>query len=368
MPREAGKLESLIAYEKWLKSEGLEVIKGYSVDDVRTLALKPWHRKGGMGVFINLEGAEDWDDAYVCEIAPASSLKPQKHLFEEEIFILSGRGRTEVWNEGGPKRRIQWQEGSVFAIPLNAWHQHFNEQEAQPARYLAVTDAPLVMNIFHNMDFVFNNSFIFNDRYDGQENYFSGEGKLYRGKLGEFWDSNFIADINRLELAEAKVRGAGGAMIKLELANNSMYGHVSEYPVGTYKKAHRHNPAAHLIILSGKGYSLLWKDSLMWSKAQLKVRVDWHAGSMLVPHSHFFHQHFNTGREPARYLVFQWGTTNLKFLTGRLCGWWESWESTRLGGDQIEYEDEDPEVRRLYEEELRKEGLQIKMPPISQGG
>jgi hypothetical protein len=31
------------------------------------------------------------------------------------------------------------------------------------------------------------------------------------------------------------------------------------------------------------------------------------------------------------------------------------------GGDQIEYEDEDPEIREIYEAELAKEGLTIKM-------
>jgi hypothetical protein len=36
-------------------------------------------------------------------------------------------------------------------------------------------------------------------------------------------------------------------------------------------------------------------------------------------------------------------------------------EDVKLGGDQIEYEDEEPEIRRLFEEELAKEGLQSKM-------
>ena len=43
-------------YEKWLESEGIDVVTGYFVQDVRKLRLKPWDRKGGRGVFINLEG------------------------------------------------------------------------------------------------------------------------------------------------------------------------------------------------------------------------------------------------------------------------------------------------------------------------
>lgn len=37
----------------------------------------------------------------------------------------------------------------------------------------------------------------------------------------------------------------------------------------------------------------------------------------------------------------------------------------REGGDMIEYENEDPGVRRMYEEELKKVGMTLQMPPVS---
>jgi hypothetical protein len=134
-----------------------------------------------------------------------------------------------------------------------------------------------------------------------------------------------------------------------------MIAHVSEYPVGTYKKAHRHNPGAHVLILKGKGYTLMWKEG------QPKKKFDWHRGTMIVPPRDWFHQHFNTGREPARYLALRWGSH--KFRTGKHFSGGEGWYySIKLGGNQIEYEDEDPEVRRMFEAELAKEGIEIKMP------
>lgn len=340
-------------YDKWLRTEGIPVIRGYHIEDLNLVDLKPWARKGGRGTFINLEGAGGTNDAYVCEIAPGDALQPQKHIFEELIFVLSGRGATTIWNEGKPKQTFEWQEGSLFSIPLNVWHQHFNGQGDKPARYVAVTSAPTVINLFHNLDFVFNNNFVFSDRYDAEEAFFSAKGKALPGRV---WESNFIPDVYRFELIEWKERGAGGTNILFELADNTMCAHISEFPVGTYKKGHRHGPGAHIVVLGGKGYS--W----MWPEGEPRKKIDWHVASMFVPPDRWFHQHFNVGREPARYMALRWGS--IKHRMGKTYG---IAESVKEGGDQIEYEDEDREIRDIYVAELAKVGLELRMPPIIRG-
>ena len=338
-------------YEKWLESEGLDVVTGYHVADVNQIPLKPWSRKGGLGAFINLEGGGQTNDAYVCEILPGQSLKPQRHLFEELIFILKGRGTTTFWNEGGEKRFIEWQEGSLFSPPLNIWHQHFNTQGDKSVKYLAVTTAPTVINLFHNNDFVFNNPFVFKDRYNDEEGYFSSQGTMHPGRV---WDTNFIPDVRSFELLDWAERGKGSKNVYFEIANNTLCSHISEFPVGTYKKAHRHGPGAHVVILGGQGYTLMWREGMPMQK------FDWQAGSIVVPPDQWFHQHFNTGKTPARYLALRW--EGLKFRTGRQTEMCEV--SIREGGDQIEYEDEDPAVRKIFEEELAKEGIEIGMSPV----
>ena len=72
------------------------------------------------------------------------------------ILVLDGRGSTTVWNDDGRRITFEWKAGAMFAIPLNCWHQHFNGSGQAPARYVAVTNAPPVINLYEDVDFVFN--------------------------------------------------------------------------------------------------------------------------------------------------------------------------------------------------------------------
>ncbi len=342
-------------YEKWQEKEGLDVIGGMFVEDLWAVPLKPWKRKGGLGVFIQLEGAGGENSSYVCEIPPGGSLLPQKHMFEEIIFILEGKGSTMIWNESGPKQSFEWQRGSLFSPPLNAWHQHFNAQGDKPVRYWAVTLALPMMNIFHNEDFIFNNSFQFTDRYRGGKDYFSGQGTLYSdaNSMQKVWETNFIPDLMKLDLVEWTERGGGGKSLSFQFSENVMTAHMSEFSVGTYKKAHRHGPGAHVIIVSGEGYTL------MWAGGDPIQRYDWKVGSMIVPPEAWWHQHFNISKEPAKYLALH-GRTSRKYISGEKR--WKGHTNVKEGGDQIEYEDEDPTVRETFEKELAKHGVRCKMP------
>ncbi len=338
-------------YDKWVKSQGIPVVRGYSVEDLSTLPVEPWARKGGKGSFVILEGAEGMGDAYVCEIPKGGTLKPQRHLFEEMIYVLSGSGATTIWWKGKEKQTFEWQAGSLFAPPLNVWHQHFNGRGDAPARYLAVTSAPLMLNLVHNEEFLFDNDFSFTDRYDGGAGYFNAsQGKLLSGLV---WESNFVADLKSFKLYERNVRGAGGTNVKFELSNNTMAAHMSEFPVGTYKKAHRHGPSAHVVVLSGEGFSL------MWPEGSPPIKLMWHAGSMFVPPNRWFHQHFNVGSTPARYLALRWNSR--KFPMGKA---YRAAEDVKTGGSQIEYAGQSPDIDREFRSELAKRGMTSRMPRL----
>ena len=325
-------------YEKWQREEDIPIVRGHAIEDVLELPLAGWPRMGGDGTFINLSD-QSVDDGYVCRIAPGARLNPQKHLFEEVVYVLEGHGSTTLRQGEKEPVQFEWQKGSLFAIPLNAEYQHFNVDGRKEALILACTSAPLMMDLFRNKDFIFNLPFAFTDRFSGEPRDMSGEGKFYGQYRGGLWETNFVPDIKRVELQRVEERGKGLTHVFIALAGSLMKVHLAEFEVGTYKKAHRHGPGAHILIIEGQGYSL------MWPEGEEPMRYNWKPGSLISPPAGWYHQHFNTGDIPVFHLAFHRPQTVAN-------------EGPR---DQIEYEDEDPSIAHLFELELGKNGLSSRM-------
>ena len=149
----------------------------------RSVELKPWARREGKGVYLNHDASRTTNDCYVCEIAPGKKLAPQRQLYEEMIMILSGRGSTSVWNDKGARITFEWGPGALFAIPLNCWHQHFNASGKDAARFVAVTNAPPLINVYEEPEFVFNTKYDFLGRFNGEPDYFAAKSETQGFKL-----------------------------------------------------------------------------------------------------------------------------------------------------------------------------------------
>ena len=102
---------------------------------------------------------------------PGGALNVEKHMYEKVVFVVDGRGSTEVWSDPAKKQTFEWQKGSCFSIPLNASHRFVNATNS-PALLYCGTTAPNVMNLFDNTNFIFNNHFNFTDRYSGNDDFF----------------------------------------------------------------------------------------------------------------------------------------------------------------------------------------------------
>jgi hypothetical protein len=82
-----------------------------------------------------------------------------------------------------------------------------------------------------------------------------------------------------------------------------------------------------------------------------------------------FHQHFNSSQQPARYLATGTGglrypltTANRRSILGMKPGEKGAVStSIKLGGDQYEYDDQDPRIHKIWLDEMKKNGVQPKM-------
>ena len=201
-------------YTRWIKAEGLDIIPALYVRNLRTVDLKPWARRGGNAVFVNHDASRVSNDSYVMEIPPGKKLEPHRQLFEEMIYVLDGRGSTSVWNNAGQRVSFEWKAGAIFAIPLNCWHQHFNGSGREPARFVSVTNAPIVINLYEDLDFIFGTKYDFKGRFNVEPDYFSAKDAT----KGFLLATNFVPDAVNLPLITAKERGAGGGHIRFNFA------------------------------------------------------------------------------------------------------------------------------------------------------
>jgi quercetin dioxygenase-like cupin family protein len=358
------------AYLDWVEREGIPISEDYGIDLFK-VPTAHWPRYGVNGAAVHLKGRGDFANMFLLDIAPGASTALQRHLYEEVIYVLEGSGSTQLEFNDGRKKSFEWGARSLFAIPLNARHRHFNASGRVRALLVSTTDLPLVMNTFHNERFVFDTDFEFGDRA-GKNEYYSGEGDLITVRPGNhMWETNFVPDLASIELKSWGDRGAGGTNIMFVLADGTMHAHISEMPVGTYKKGHRHGPGFHVMCVTGGGYSLLW-----FADEKDFRRIDWGHGVVFPPADRQFHQHFNTSNYPARYLATGVGglrypltMTQRRSLLGAKPGD-KAAVSTSLkdGGDQIEYEDQDPRIHRLWLAEMQKNGVEQKMDKFFPAG
>lgn len=91
-------------------------------------------------------------DAYLQELAPGASSGKHRHVAEECVYILEGKGFDLHWDPevelsdryhwSWPKepKRFEWEKGDCIYIPPNTIHQHFNADDSNPARFISATN------------------------------------------------------------------------------------------------------------------------------------------------------------------------------------------------------------------------------------
>lgn len=71
------------------------------------------------------------------EIPAGSHVAPHRVLAEEALYVLSGSGTCEVWDDAGHGQAIDFAAGDLVCPPFNAWRR-YQTTSSEPARYLLV--------------------------------------------------------------------------------------------------------------------------------------------------------------------------------------------------------------------------------------
>lgn len=360
-------------YDRFMEAENIPVHRAIGVHRVHDLPMKPWARLGGRGTYIQLFGTEGLWGMYVVEIPAGGALHPEHHLYEKEVFVVEGRGSTEIWQDGQGKRQtFEWQKGSLFSIPLNAHHRFVNASSS-PALLLCGTSAPNMMNLVDNPHFIFNCPYDFTDRYSGNEDYFKPKDDLepdpVRGLAMK--RTNFIPDIVNCDMPLDNRRSPGYRRLEPHMGGQRFHLWIGQHETGRYSKAHCHESAAILICVKGKGYTYTWPEGLgprPWEagKGDKVMRQDYEFGGMVsaAPMSgDWFHQHFGISKDPLRFTAWFGPNNHSALKPGRpgeaMADIWAI--DIKKGGRAIPYNDEDPYIRKEFEETLAREGVPSRM-------
>jgi mannose-6-phosphate isomerase-like protein (cupin superfamily) len=309
------------------------------------------------GAFCHLTGRDDYLTIHVLDLPPGGRTEPQRHVFEAVFYVVSGRGSTTVETSDGATHTFEWGPRSLFAVPMNAGYRLFNASGQERARVAVVSDMRYLLQLYRSESFLFANPVRFPDR-EGTPEHYAGKGEFLAVRPGRhMWETNFVPDVAAFELKEWAERGAGASSLRFLLADSILGVHASELPVGTYKKAHRHLPGYCIFAVTGTGYTLNWFEG-----DEEMTRIDWKPGVVYAPGLQVFHQHFNTGPAPARYLAVQYGSVRYPMIRDKVFIYDKGADtSVKDGGGQIEYADQHPTIHAMFLDELRKTGVQPRM-------
>lgn len=340
-------------YDRWMEAQGIPIYRDYYIEDGRTLELGYWKERGHNAAFLQLAGQEGVSEARITEVPAGGSVPPYKMTLEDVVYVLSGRGVATVWQDGGEKHSFEWTDHAMFRIPGNYWVEYASMSGGEPARLLHYNNMPIAMSAAKDSSLFFNTPLQPQEELRSSDDFYSDavvvdDDPSGRGMVRQYWVGNFFPDMRAWDrLVPFKGRGAGGTTVFVQYPGSELTAHMSVFPAKTYKKGHRHGPAYVIVIPAGEGFSV------MWPEGKEKVFIPWHEGSIFVPPNRWFHQHFNVGEQPGRYLAFH----PLPQFTGFMG------EKVDRSGDQYEYHQEAPEIRERFENELAKRGLHSEMPP-----
>lgn len=116
----------------------------------------PWEEspQGHIKHVVNekMDTAECALDIYVQKLPPGGYSGKHRHMAEQVLFVLEGKGydlhwdvQFDVadeysWSWAEEPKKFEWEEGDFVYIPPYTMHQHFNADPKKPARFVSATN------------------------------------------------------------------------------------------------------------------------------------------------------------------------------------------------------------------------------------
>jgi len=242
-----------------------------------------------------------------------------RHTVEGIIYVERGEGYSVI---DGIEYR--WKPRDLICVPLFAWHRHVVTSDEQMV-YVAATSGPLSMYLGLAVyeDERFPEHWIFADKGEeslktlilGKTGGPEGSTKVVLGTKAVAVSKADQLYLDALNFAprEEESRRAGKVQVRgdelvfeptrmgriapaIEAATGFHVQTIgtlfAEIPSGKKSGAHRHSYEETEYVIAGNGYTIV-EDQ----------RVDWKEGDTLCIPVFSWHQHFNTGKQTARFLV-----------------------------------------------------------------
>lgn len=237
-----------------------------------------------------------------------------RHTVEAVIHWLVGKGYSVVDGE-----RYDWEAGDFICVPMFAWHRHVNLTD-EPALHIASTTGPLCMGIGTAVyeDERYPEYWIYAQQGENALNTLIPAGaEVSNPELAGTTNGNLAARLYAEQVAfasEEEVRRRNGKVLvrgrdlKFEQTAMGSMAYVvdqrigfhakclatvvAEVPPGRRSGAHRHFYDEIDYVLAGRGRAVI-------ADRTYEIKQ----GDALAIPTFAWHQYFNTGDEPLRFLV-----------------------------------------------------------------
>ena len=298
-------------YLNWVKAEGALIHEGPALD-LMTLDVKQWSRFGMKGAVCHVDGRCDFLTAFLFALDAGQSSEPVRHTYEEVFYVLAGSGQTHITLSDGHEITIEWGAKKVFSIPVNATARH--KAGPQAARFVSLSDLRYLMGLYRNEAFLFGNS------------------SPLHGRQKRALEAGLVKD-------PISAPPSSDELTPLDLADLSIGVDITTLAPKTSTLARRQFQGRHILGVEGEGFTL----SFSHATSEIR-RTDWRHGMLVGCKNMQFHQHFNAGGSPARFMGVELGSLSSPMFRSRRAVYGDT-SVYASGAAVIPRMDERPEVK-----------------------